>query len=119
VSPNPSNRLTQLVREYVGRAAIGKRGACHLFRHTMATLMLEGGAGVRFIQEMLGHAKLETTQIYTQVSIRKLKEIYSATHPAARLARAKASPATSAPTDAEREALLASLAVEAAEEENV
>lgn len=89
------NRLTQLVRGYVDRAAIGKRGACHLFRHTMASLMLEGGADVRFIQEMLGHAKLETTQIYTQVSIRKLKEIHTATHPAARLARGKTSPATS------------------------
>jgi integrase/recombinase XerD len=111
------NRLTQLVREYVDKAAIGKRGACHLFRHTMATLMLEGGADVRFIQEMLGHAKLETTQIYTQVSIRKLKEIHSATHPAARLARAETSPATSAATDPEREELLASLAAEAIEED--
>ena len=57
-------------------------GSCHLFRHTMATLMLENGADVRFIQAMLGHTKLETTQIYTQVSIRKLKEIHEATHPA-------------------------------------
>lgn len=76
------NRLTQMVREYVDAADIGKRGSCHLFRHTMATLMLENGADVRFIQAMLGHAKLETTQIYTQVSIRKLKEIHEATHPA-------------------------------------
>ena len=48
----------------------------------MATLMLEGGADVRFIQAMLGHAYLSTTQIYTQVSIQKLKEIHTATHPA-------------------------------------
>ena len=48
----------------------------------MATLMLEGGADIRFIQEMLGHAVLSTTQIYTQVSIRKLKEIHEAIHPA-------------------------------------
>jgi integrase/recombinase XerD len=48
----------------------------------MATLMLENGADVRYIQEMLGHAELSTTQIYTQVSIRKLKEIHTATHPA-------------------------------------
>ena len=85
--PFTPNRLTQLVRTYVDRAGIGKRGACHLFRHTMATLMLEGGADTRFIQQMLGHAKLETTQIYTQVSIRKLKEIHTATHPGARLGR--------------------------------
>jgi len=75
-------RLTQMVREYIDAADIGKRGSCHLFRHTMATLMLEGGADIRFIQQMLGHAELSTTQIYTQVSIRKLKEIHAATHPA-------------------------------------
>lgn len=77
------NRLTQLVRQYVIAAELGKTGACHLFRHTMATLMLEHGADIRFIQAMLGHAELTTTQIYTQVSIRKLKEIHTATHPAA------------------------------------
>lgn len=76
------NRLTQMVREYVDAAELGKSGACHLFRHTMATLMLEGGADIRYIQQMLGHAELSTTQIYTQVSIRKLKEIHSLTHPA-------------------------------------
>jgi integrase/recombinase XerD len=81
------NRMSQLVREYVDAAKIGKRGSCHLFRHTMATLMLEHGADIRYIQEMLGHAKLETTQIYTQVSIRQLKAIHDATHPAARLRR--------------------------------
>lgn len=53
-----------------------------MFRHTMATLMLENGADIRFIQAMLGHVKLDTTQIYTQVSIKKLKEIHTLTHPA-------------------------------------
>ncbi len=48
----------------------------------MATLMLENGADIRFIQEMLGHASLETTQIYTRVSVVRLKQIHSATHPA-------------------------------------
>jgi integrase/recombinase XerD len=86
-APFTPNRLTQMVRGYVNAAGVGKKGACHLFRHTMATLMLEGGADIRFIQQMLGHAKLETTQIYTQVSIRKLKEIHAATHPGARLVR--------------------------------
>lgn len=75
------NRLTQLVREYIQAAQIGKSGSCHLFRHTMATLMLENGADIRYIQAILGHAELSTTQIYTQVSIRQLKAIHTATHP--------------------------------------
>jgi integrase/recombinase XerD len=44
--------------------------------------MLEGGADIRFIQQLLGHEKLETTQIYAQVSIRMLKEVHTRTHPA-------------------------------------
>jgi integrase/recombinase XerD len=74
--------LTEVVRGYVESANIGKHGSCHLFRHTMATLMLEGGADTRFIQAMLGHADLKTTQIYTHVAIRQLQEIHRATHPA-------------------------------------
>lgn len=74
--------LTEVVRGYVEASGIGKQGACHLFRHTMATLMLEGGADIRFIQAMLGHADLKTTQIYTHVAIRQLQEIHRATHPA-------------------------------------
>ncbi|MDB5341900.1 MAG: recombinase XerD [Schlesneria sp.] len=74
--------LTLLVRRYVEHSEIGKKGSCHLFRHTMATLMHDNGADIRFIQAMLGHSKLTTTEIYTQVSIKKLKEIHTATHPA-------------------------------------
>jgi len=80
--PFTRNRMSQLVRDYVNDADTGKTGSCHLFRHTMATLMLENGADIRFIQAMLGHADISTTQIYTQVSIRQLKEIHTATHPA-------------------------------------
>jgi len=115
-------RLTELVRDYVLAAKLGKTGSCHLFRHTMATLMLENGADIRFIQAMLGHVDLSTTQIYTQVSIRKLKEIHTATHPAkARQKRSNAAsteaaapapPAT--PTAAD---LLNALAAEAREED--
>jgi integrase/recombinase XerD len=83
--PFSPNHLSALVRDYVEAAETGKSGACHLFRHTMATLMLEGGADIRYIQQMLGHAKLDTTQIYTHVSVRMLKEIHSATHPGAKL----------------------------------
>lgn len=77
--------LTQLVRRHVEASGVGKRGACHLLRHSMATLMLEGGADVRYVQEMLGHAKLETTQIYTHVAIGRLAAVHAATHPGARL----------------------------------
>jgi integrase/recombinase XerD len=77
-----SGAMGNLVKGYIDRAEIGKKGGCHLFRHTCATLMLENGADVRFIQQMLGHAELSTTQVYTRVAIGKLKEIHSATHPA-------------------------------------
>jgi integrase/recombinase XerD len=80
--PFTADYLSELVRGYVDAADVGKRGSCHMFRHTMATLMLEGGADIRFIQAMLGHADLKTTQIYTHVAIRQLQEIHRATHPA-------------------------------------
>ena len=83
--PLRPKHLTRIVHEVVKASGIGKEGSCHMFRHTMATLMLEGGADIRYIQQMLGHSSLETTQIYTQVAINKLKEIHSNTHPAARL----------------------------------
>ena len=83
--PFTPNHLSWLARRYVIAAGIGKSGACHIFRHTMATLMLEGGADIRYIQAMLGHVRLDTTKIYTHVSIRMLKQIHTATHPAARL----------------------------------
>ena len=76
------NQLSALVRRYLEGAGIDKPGACHLFRHSTATLMLERGADVRFIQAMLGHSSLATTQIYTHVSIGKLCEIHRLTHPA-------------------------------------
>ena len=57
-------------------------GSCHLFHHVIVTHMLENGADVRFIQALLGHVSLTTTQIYTHVAINKLQEIHAATHPA-------------------------------------
>jgi integrase/recombinase XerD len=78
-------QLTALVRAYVGKSKIGKMGGCHLFRQTVATLMLENGADIRVIQEMLGHAKIATAELYARVSINLLKQIYLATHPAASL----------------------------------
>jgi integrase/recombinase XerD len=72
-----------LVRDHVKASGVAKDGACHLFRHTLATVMLEGGADIRYVQAMLGHAELSTTQIYAQVSIRALQAVHRATHPAA------------------------------------
>lgn len=74
--------LAAKVKRYMEFAGVNKPGATHLFRHACATHMLENGADTRFIQAMLGHADLATTQIYTHVSIEKLKEIHAATHPA-------------------------------------
>ena len=91
--PFHPNNLSRLTRDYLVAAGIAKRGACHLLRHTMATGMLEHGADVRVIQEILGHARLTTTQLYTRVSIRLLKAVHTATHPAATLARPAAPPA--------------------------
>jgi integrase/recombinase XerD len=74
--------LTRIMGEYVARSGIGKPGSCHIFRHAMATAMLENGAGLRYLQELLGHATPATTQIDTRVSIQKLREVHARTHPA-------------------------------------
>jgi integrase/recombinase XerD len=82
-----TNRLSELVRGYIAAADLGKSGSCHVFRHTAATLMLEGGADIRDIQELLGHDDLSSTQVYTRVSIQRLKAVHARTHPAAAPAR--------------------------------
>ena len=76
--------LTETVSALVRGAGVEAKGACHLFRHACATQMLEGGADIRFVQELLGHSSLNATQVYTRVSIAKLKAVYGATHPAAK-----------------------------------
>ncbi len=83
--PFSRDHLTYTVKERVDAAKLGKTGSCHLFRHTMATLMHENGADIRHIQAMLGHEDIKTTQIYTQVAIRALQQIHAATHPGATL----------------------------------
>ncbi len=77
------NGITNAVVPYL-RAVGVEKGSCHLFRHAMATQMLENGAELRWIQAMLGHASVESTQIYTQVSIRALQAVHASTHPAER-----------------------------------
>jgi integrase/recombinase XerD len=76
------NELGDRVKRCMEKANIICTGSCHLLRHAMATHMLENGADIRFIQAMLGHADISTTQIYTHVSIEKLREVHTNTHPA-------------------------------------
>ena len=78
---NP-NRLGTHVHKIIEKAGLGKHGSCHLFRHSFATLLLEGGCDVRYVQAMLGHASLESTEIYTHVSIKALQEAHRRCHPA-------------------------------------
>ncbi len=85
--PLSADGLSWRVRDYFRQASITKRGACHLFRHTMATAMLDNGADIRHVQEMLGHSAITSTQRYTHVSIARLSAVHAATHPAARLLR--------------------------------
>jgi integrase/recombinase XerD len=106
--------LTTLVRGYIRKAKIGKTGGCHLFRHTVATLMLENGADIRIVQEMLGHAKITTTELYTRVSINLLKQVYLATHPAANLNRPAVAKAEDSAAAAE---LMAAIEAEAEEDD--
>ncbi len=109
--PFSRDHLTFAVKERVDAAQLGKTGSCHLFRHTMATLMHENGADIRFIQQMLGHEDIKTTQIYTQVAIRALQQIHKATHPA----QLRSAP-SELRSEAEREGLCAALTAEAEED---
>ena len=76
--------LGNLVRGLMNLAGIRGSGSCHMFRHSCATQMLEHGADIRVIQQLLGHARLDTTAIYADVSILHLKEVHARCHPNAR-----------------------------------
>jgi integrase/recombinase XerD len=84
-TPLCTDWLSRRIHTYIHQAGITKTGSCHLIRHSVATLMLEGGADIRYVAEMLGHTRLETTQRYTRVSIDHLRRIHQHTHPAANL----------------------------------
>ncbi len=73
--------VRRIINRGTRRAGIGKRVTPHMLRHSFATHMLEGGADLRVIQELLGHSNLATTQIYTKVALSHLIEEYDKTHP--------------------------------------
>ncbi len=83
-NPMHPNTVNPLVRRYFEAAQITKPGSVHIFRHTAATLMLEGGADLRSLQTFLGHEHLNTTQIYTHITLQRLREIHQRTHPGER-----------------------------------
>ena len=117
--PVPGDYVAARVKRYMALAGIARPGAAHLLRHACATHMLENGADIRYIQALLGHTNLNTTQIYTHVSIDKLKAIHEATHPA-RLGRVEAAAGVAAQPEDENaaSALLAALEAECSEEES-
>lgn len=88
--PVPPAYVASKVKRYMQFAGVNKPGSTHLLRHACATHMLEGGADIRYIQEMLGHSNLQTTEIYTHVSIDKLIAVHKNSHPS-RLQRTKPS----------------------------
>jgi integrase/recombinase XerD len=113
--PFSRDHMSWAVKGRIDAAKLGKTGSCHLFRHTMATLMHENGADIRFIQEILGHVKLETTQIYTHVSIRTLQQVHASTHPAAMLGHSE-KPSTKAMSP-DAEALFSALQSESEDDD--
>jgi len=79
----PARTVQKILVKYASLANIDKRVHPHLLRHTFATHLLDGGADLRVVQELLGHAQLSSTQIYTHVSKSQARKIYLSAHPMA------------------------------------
>jgi integrase/recombinase XerD len=73
-----------VIQDAAERAGLAKHVSPHTFRHSFATHLLQGGADVRVVQELLGHASVATTQLYTLVTADTLRDVYTTAHPRAR-----------------------------------
>ncbi len=80
----PERRVQKILDEYAARAGIRKRVHPHILRHSFATHLLDRGADLRVVQELLGHASLSSTQIYTHVTKSQARKVYLSSHPLAR-----------------------------------
>ena len=79
--PLTRQRFWQIIKDYARMVGITKEISPHVLRHSFATHLLEGGADLRAVQMMLGHASLSTTQIYTHLDLRKLRDLHEKHHP--------------------------------------